>query len=271
MRSNRMDVEVKPDPSAKKTVTVTDSWPVSRAAVSIRARHCRAEPTLIANRKNTPLGAVVYPDSKKIAKRALASLSVRTSCAVRTPSASSLRPLRPKEPRRPHALVLKATTATRSLVVLASPTSVRPLYLVRSHSFASLDGVRSAVKASLVASELNATRPAISVSVYRFSLVNRTCFACHPSFHLSANLLAVKIHTANTASPTAVSAILEHPETLTNLVAPSPRPATPLSAASTRNAVRDLTESIASVLLDIKEILTSPVKVLQSIESMNCL
>lgn len=98
-----MDVKGKLDPNAKPTMTVTGNWPASRAVALTRAKLCLAEPTPIASRKSTPLGAVVCRDSRKTPKQEPASRSATTSFAEKTPSASSRRPA-PLE-RRPLAPV----------------------------------------------------------------------------------------------------------------------------------------------------------------------
>lgn len=98
-----MDVKGKLDPNAKPTMTVTGNWPASRAVALTRAKLCLAEPTPIASRKSTPLGAVVCRASRKTPKQEPASHSATTSFAEKTPSASSRRPA-PLE-RRPLAPV----------------------------------------------------------------------------------------------------------------------------------------------------------------------
>lgn len=109
--------------------------------------------------------------------------------------------------------------------------------------------------------EPSATKRPTSASACPSSLAFRICSAFHPSSHRSAHHLAARALIVNTVNLTAVFAILATLEILTNPAELKRELATRQSAELMRNAVMDLTVSIASVLLASKAILTSVAKV----------
>lgn len=114
------------------------------------------------------------------------------------------------------------------------------------------------LRAELVPS---ATKRLISASACPSSLAFRIYSAFHPSSRRSAHHLAERALTASTVNLTVAFAIRDTLEILTSRAELKRGLATPPSAELMRNAVMDLTESIASVRLASKAILTSDAKV----------
>lgn len=263
------DVVVRRDLSARPIRIVTDNWPAFKDLASILARLFRAEPTPIANQKNTPLGADVYRDSKKITSLALVSPSATESCAVTTRNVSS-HPL-PQAQLMAHwplnhpqpAPASKDTTEIHLPVASVYPTSARHLFPAKTLKSASLAAVRSDAKVSPAALELVAIRRQTDAFVFRILSVNRTSSAFRPSFHPSVNRRVVPAPIASTDNPIGACVTRQHREILTNRADPKNgiTDVTQLSAVSTLSAARESIESIAPVLQDSKEILTSLAKV----------
>lgn len=109
--------------------------------------------------------------------------------------------------------------------------------------------------------EPSATKRLINASAFLSSLAFRICSAFHPSSRRSVRRLAARAHIVNTVNLIGAFAIRVTPEILTNLAELKRELAMRPSAELMRNAVMDLTVSIASVLLASKAILTSVAKV----------